>query len=72
VAESGVGEGFGEPFGPNDSKRERQCVRKGGEGRLHGWNSRDQLDAVSVSPGDGGVRVLDLDPGGTERHGVYG
>jgi len=53
-------------------ERERQCVREGGEGRLHGWNSRDQLDAVSVSPGDGGVTVLDLDPGGTGRHGVYG
>jgi len=43
-------------------ERERQCVRKGEEGRLHGWNSRDQWDTVSVSLGDRGVTMLDLDP----------
>jgi len=53
-------------------ERKRQCVREGGEGRLHGWNSRDQWDIVSVSPGDRRVRVLALDPGGTRRYRVYG
>jgi len=43
-------------------ERERQCVRKEGERRLHGGNSRDQWDIVSMPPGDRGVRVRDLDP----------
>jgi len=49
-----------------------QCVGEEDEGRLHGGNSRDQGDTVSVSPGDRGVAMLDLGPGETERHGVYG
>jgi len=41
------------------------------EERLHGWNSRDQWDTVSVPPGDRRVTMLDLDPGGTGRYRVY-